>query len=162
MDDDVPSFTLALEEARRGFDELNEEFARIRARTALTLSLGGLSATFLGGLALRDKEATLSVWTALAVVAFVGLAGINVYVLWPRKMWSTIDPAKLIGWALGDTAQGVARMKEGWQTMYLAKHIGEGYDRNLPTVRRLGKAYTWGIVALTLEIFFLIADLATR
>lgn len=162
MDDGVPSFALALEEARRGFDGLNDEFARVRARAASTLSIGGLSATFLGGLALRDKEAALSLWTGLAVVAFVALAATNVYVLWPRMMYSAIDPEKLIGWALGDADGGTARMKEGWQTMYLARAIGEGYNRNLPRVRLLGKAYTWGIAALTLEISFLIADLATR
>lgn len=157
-----PNFTLALEEARRGFDQLMSEFHRIRDRAASSLSVGGLSAAFLGGLALRGKDAPLTVWTFLAVVAFVALAATTLYVFWPRSLLSTINPTTLIEWATGDKESGRAPLTLPWQTMFLARQIGRGRLHNQTSVRKMGTAYTIGLVALGLEVIFLLGDLASR
>ena len=158
----VPDFTLALEEARRGFDELNQELARIRTRAASALSAGSLSAAFLGGLTLRNPTDALSPWTFLAIAAFVLLALSNAVVLWPRSVWASVDPEKLISWALGDQATGRQPMTRVAMDMYLARFMGRKYNENSRTVTTLSWVYSAGVVALSLEIGFLIADLLSR
>jgi hypothetical protein len=48
------------------------------------VSVGGLAAAFIGGLAVRDN-APLSVWTAVGILAFAALLAVAVFALWPRK-----------------------------------------------------------------------------
>ncbi|NHC24124.1 hypothetical protein G6553_13205 [Nocardioides sp. IC4_145] len=51
-----PSYTLALEEARRGFDQLAGEVSDVRGRSVSLLGMGGLAASFLGGLTLPQRR----------------------------------------------------------------------------------------------------------
>ncbi len=86
-----PSYSLALEEGRRGFDQLAGEIDVLRNRAVSTLGMGGLAASFLGGLAIRDGAA-VTCWTWLAVSAFVVLAVMCVATLWPRRFHITQTP----------------------------------------------------------------------
>jgi hypothetical protein len=161
-DDAPPDFTLALEEARRGFDQLTAELAAVRQRAASAISIGSVSAAFVGGLALRDKGASPSVWTGLAVLAFALVVASGLKVLWPRRFWTAVDAPTLIGWAMGTNTIDGEPLTPEWMTMYLAQSIDQKYEENKPIVDRLAVWYSMGLVALVLEVIFLIVDLATR
>lgn len=150
-----PNYSLALEEARRGFDELNAEVSVIRDRCVSILGMGGLAASFLGGLAIRDG-ADVSRWTWLAVIAFVALAGLCTFVLWPRRIYLTMHPGELVAWAEEDHASTSTMQRD------LALWLGKAYDDNRPTVDRLSRLYTLAAMAFLVEIAALIYDLMSR
>jgi len=149
------TYALALEEARRGFDQLAAEVSVVRDRAGSILGMGGLAASFLGGLSIRDG-ADVSVWTWLAVIAFVALAVLCVIVLWPRRFHVSQHPGELVAWAEEDGAS-VADMERD-----LALWLGKKYDENRPIVDWLSLMYSAASVAFLLEIVALILDLMSR
>ena len=68
-DQSEPSCTLALEEARRGFDQLAGEVTAIRDRAVTTLGMGGLAASFLGGVASVSRTPAMIVSVACGSLA---------------------------------------------------------------------------------------------
>ena len=148
-------YTLALEEARRGFDQLDGELARVRERASAAMGIGALVASFLGGLGIRDGAA-LSRWTWLAIGAFVALALLCFAILWPRRFRTSQDPAKLVSWAEKD---GVTL---GEMERDLALHLGAQYDPNAKILDRLMWLYAGVVVALVVEISALVLNLWSR
>lgn len=110
--DPEPSYTLALEEARRGFDQLAGEVSDVRNRSVSLLGMGGLAASFLGGLTLRNG-APVTAWTWVAVAAFVVLAALCAVVLWRRHFHVSQDPAVLVQW-LSTTEPAGPTWSETW------------------------------------------------
>jgi preprotein translocase subunit SecG len=150
-----PRYTLALEEARRSMDQQMADLAGIRARATTLLGVAGLSASFLGGLALRDDPA-LSRYTWVAIGAFIAVTGVCLAILWPRAFRASRDPAKLVAWAeLDDTSSD--QMDRD-----LALWIGKQYDGNVNTLNRLMWLYCGAVVVLLIEIAALVLDLRTR
>jgi hypothetical protein len=82
---DAHRYTLALDEARRALDRQADEVSSIRARTTAFVSVGGLAAAFVGGLAVRD-DASLTVWAALGAILLALLLGVAVAPPWPRNL----------------------------------------------------------------------------
>ena len=67
---DDPDYTLALEEARRNFDSQARQLADLRKRAVDLVGIGGLAATFIGGLS-ASKQDGLNIWHIVALCAFV-------------------------------------------------------------------------------------------
>ena len=155
MGSDPHRYTLALEEARRGFDQLGGELSRVRDRASAALGIGGLAASFLGGLAIRDG-AVLSLWTWLSIGAFVALAALCFAILWPRRFRTSQDPAMLVGWAETDGVT-IDDMERD-----LALHMGADYDSNREILDRLMWLYCGVVVALMVEISALVLDIRSR
>jgi hypothetical protein len=149
------SYALALEEARRGFDQLAADVTMVRDRTVSTLGMGGLAASFVGGLAIRGGS-DVSGWTWLAVTAFTTLAVLSVIVLWPRRFHVSQDPGKLVAWAEENGASAADMERD------LALWLGKKYDENRPKVDWLGVIYTAAMVAFLIEIAALVLDLMSR
>lgn len=153
--DPKPSYTLALEEARRGFDQLAGEVSDVRNRSVALLGMGGLAASFLGGLTLRNG-APVTPWTWVAVAAFVVLAVLCAAVLWRRRFHVSQDPAVLVQWAEHHGASPTDMERD------LALWLGKKYDENRVSVDRLGRLLSVASIAFLVEIAALIIALVRR
>ena len=147
-----PSYTLALEEARRGFDQLAAEVSDVRNRAVSLLGMGGLAASFLGGLTLRDEEAVTG-WAWLAIAAFVVLAVICAMVFWRRRVHVSQHPTVLVQWTEHHGASRDEMERD------LALWLGKKYDDNRVSVDRLGRLLGAATVAFLIEIVALLLDL---
>lgn len=155
MTADQLRFVLALEEARRGFDLLSEELTRVRDRAGQVLGIGGLAASFLGGLSIRDG-ASLTAWTWLGIAAFTCLVGLCVAVLWPRKFFSSVDPEQLVRWG-DDQDNTIDDMHRD-----LALRLGQSYVVNRGIVDNLNLLYSAAAIALIAEVVALLLDVRSR
>jgi hypothetical protein len=150
-----PRYTLALEEARRSMDQQMADLSGVPSRATTLLGVAGLSASFLGGLALSD-DAALTRYTWVAIGAFVAVTGVCLAILWPRSFWVSRDPAELVAWAeLDDTSSD--QMDRD-----LALWIGKQYDAHANAINWLMWLYCGAVAVLLIEIAALILDLRTR
>jgi hypothetical protein len=139
---DDPDFTLAVEEARRNFDSLNTRLADLRNRSLQLVTVGGLLATFVGGLsALRSNG--LSVWDAVALMAFALIVIICLIIWWPRKLQTSQTPSILVEWAETPSITRQSMNRD------LALHLGDHYKANRKVIDRM---QNWFCVALLLLI----------
>jgi len=148
-------YALALEEARRSLDQQKDDLKAVRDRTAATVGLGGLAATFLGGLALRD-EAPLSGWTILGAGAFVALVILMVLTHRTYTFVFSQDAAEIILWAEHYKA-GLAEMQRD-----LALWLFSQFLKNRRTLSCLWRAYQAAIVTLLVQLLALSLDLRGR
>ena len=147
-----PCYTLALEEARRGFDQLATEVSDVRNRAASLLGMGGLAASLLAGFTLRNEE-TLTGWAWLAVAAFVVLAVLCALVFWRRRFHVSQHASVLVQWAEHHGASQPDMERD------LALWLGKKYDENRVSVDRLGRLLSVATVAFLIEIVALLLDL---
>lgn len=154
-EDPAQSYAIALEEARRSFDQLANDVTVVRDRMVSTLGMGGLAAAFVGGLAIRDG-AKISCWTWVAVTAFAALAVLTAVALWPRRFHSSQRPDKLIAWIETDGASSATVQRE------LALWLGRKYDDNRSKVDVLTGVYSGAVAVFLVEIAALIVDLMSR
>ena len=137
-------YTLALAEARRGFDALSAEVAALRDRSAKVLGVGGLATSFVGGLSVQaDKPLTL--WAYIAIGFFMVLVTLSLTILWPRRFRLSQDPYELVAWAEMDDMT-TPRMEKN-----LALHMADHYDENREKLDRLGTLYCWSVAVLVLQ-----------
>ena len=129
-----PDYTLALEEARRGFDQQADDFSTVRDRARSALGTGGLAASFLGGLTIRD-DTSLSRWTWMAVACFCLLAAICLAIMWPREVWASQSPVTLVRW----TEEYEATRAQ--MTRDLAPHLGQQVTHNRDQLSVLTRLY---------------------
>jgi hypothetical protein len=101
-------YVLALGEARRGADQQLANLGNVRGYASALMGVGGLSASFLGGLAIRDS-APLTVWTLFAALPFVVLVGLAISLAWPHTFCTSQDPVGLVGWVEQHAADRDAR-----------------------------------------------------
>lgn len=151
----LPDYSLALEEARRGFDHLSAEVSDVRNRAIATLGMGGLSASFLGGLTLRNG-APITGWTWLAIAAFVALAVSCAGVLWRRRFHVSQHPQVIVAWAEQHGATRTEMERD------LALWLGKKYDDNRRSVDGIGRLLAIGTGAFLIEIAALLIDLVGR
>lgn len=152
---DLRRYGVAVEESRRGLDQQAADLESIRQRTTNLVVVGGLAATFLGGLAVRD-EADVSAWTIAGAVSFAGVLVIVVATLWPREFEFTQRTNVLVGWAeqADVTMDGMERD--------LALYLSEQYGRNAKKLLWLVWLHTAGLILLVFEVAFLLIDLRGR
>lgn len=143
-------YALALEEARRDFDALSAELPALRSRAIQTAGIGGLALSFLGGLAIRTGE-PLSGWAYVAVAAFVVMTTLCLVILWPRRLYSSVDPAVLVEWAERADATSENMRRD------LALQMGLKYEHNRVKIDRL----SWMGCAIVVALFVQIAALVT-
>lgn len=146
-------FSLALEEARRGADAQAAALASLRTHMASAVTTGGLCATFLGGVAGRFD---FNAWTGSAIGAFVLLVVLAVRIAWPMSFRTSQEPSRLVQWVEADAATQEQQQRD------LALHMGLQYDENETRLRSRQRLYCLALVALTVELAFLLIGLWGR
>jgi hypothetical protein len=109
-----PDLTLALEEARRGFDSLEKHLADIRNRSQQIVGIGALAASIVGGPAALGPDKKLGVWGIVALGVFAVIVIICLCIWWPRKLWVSQDPAILVTWR-----RCLAKRGSEWSAIWL-------------------------------------------
>ena len=142
-------FGLALEEARRGADSQAAALGGLRAQATTLVTVGGLSATILGGIA---RGGHFTAWTILAVAAFVVLVALSVAVSRPMDTYTSQHPSVLVEWA-----ESGASADE--QERDLALHMENQYDENEARLNGRRRLYSAALVALPIELLFMLIDL---
>lgn len=151
-EDSDTRFVVALDEARRGFDDLAAEVATIKDRAISTLGMGGLAASLFGGLAVRDG-ADVDPWLWTAALAFAFLAVFVTFVLWPRRFHVSMNPATLVSWA-EDYGTSLTQIQRN-----LALHLGDKYVENRRVVDRLGALHICASCLFLVEVIALLLHL---
>jgi hypothetical protein len=145
-------FKLALEEARRGMDSLDKQFADVRNRSMQLVSVGGLAASIVGGLAALGGP-KLGIWGLYALGAFAVIVFLCVWIWWPREMWTTQKASTLVEWAETPDVTRSDMDKE------LAEYLDSQYTANAKLAQRLMKGFTCQLVFLLIEIGFVTVGL---
>jgi MFS family permease len=149
---DEPDYTLALEEARRGFDSLEKHLADIRNRSQQIVGIGAVAASIVGGLAALGSH-KLGGWGFGALGAFAAIAVICLSIWWPRKLRVFQNPKTLVAWAEipGKTRQRMVRS--------LAIHLADQYKENSDKIRGMLKWFRAAMILLAVEIVCLAVGL---
>ncbi|MEO3939412.1 hypothetical protein V3N99_22110 (plasmid) [Dermatophilaceae bacterium Soc4.6] len=148
-----PDYTLALEEARRSWDALNDELSALRTRTIQLVGIAGVAASVLGGIAATGAR-PLRWESGVGLVAFLTVVLLAFAVLWPRRLSTSIQPTVLVKWAeLASPEQGVKN---------LALYLGEKYDANRKKINVLTTLFCTGLGATGVEVLALTGALARR
>ena len=151
----APDYSLALEEARRGFDATSGELPALRTRATQLLGVSGLAASFVGGFGAASRQPPNGPgWAALGF--FVVTAGLCLVLLWPRAFYDAPKPFQLVAWA--ETPD--VTLKE--MQKRLAEVMSEKNDANRERLDRLFMVYSWTVVALSLEIVALVLTVWSR
>jgi MFS family permease len=150
-----PVYTLALVEARRGFDALVGELDIVRGRALSIIGMGGLAAAFLGGLNV-STNGHLTGWTWAAVVSFMATALLCVYVLLPKRLTLTMEPSALVAWAEGPNPSQASMERS------LTLWLESKYEANRPAVDRLLNIVALACLTFLVEVGALVVDLARR
>jgi hypothetical protein len=147
-----PDYTLALEEARRNFDSQAGQLADLRKRAVELVGIGGLAATFIGGLSASEQEG-FNYWHIGALVAFGLVVAIAMYIWWPRILITWQNPATLVDWA--------ERPEITQQLMNrdLALHLSEHYKANKEIIDEMVDGFRVAIGLLAVEILCLAVGL---
>lgn len=148
-------YVLALDEARRGLDRQATDLANLRTRTTSLLGIGGTLVSVLGGLAIREGG-DLRCTTYAAILSFVGLALLSVWVLAPRKVTFTHDPQAIVD------AIDVPDADADDAVAHLATQMGTQYDENKKVLDRLAQLYTAAASIFVIEVVTLLLDLRGR
>ena len=152
---DAGRYTLALDEAWRGLNRLDDELTRVRDRASRLLTIGALAASFLGGLSLRNN-ANLTVATWLGIVALCAVMVLSAVVLFPRKLYSTVDPDDLVYWG-DDSSMTVDDMRRN-----LAIYLTGKYPHNRQVVETLTWLTVVAGIAMLVEVGAFVFDLRSR
>jgi hypothetical protein len=148
-------YSLALEEARREFDSVNAAVENIRGRSMSLLTIGGLAASVIGGLAVRGDD-PISPTMKVGAVLFGLTAVCCLAVLLPRAQWVGQDPRILIDWV---DIHGASKEQMDRE---LARVMGEQISANEQSLRWFHDVFRAGTLFLVLEIACLLVSLGGR
>jgi hypothetical protein len=147
-------YRLAYEEVVRALSQQAAALDGLRNRAGLLLSAASIVTTFLGGEVLREPGLTLSGWAA--VVAFVSLAAVVMFILWPRvEHKGAGQPSALIATYLeGSPATMAETLRD------LSLHLETSYRANSIVYDRMSLALRLASLLLTAEVTAWVAALA--
>jgi hypothetical protein len=148
---DEPTYSLALEEARRALDLQAHQMEIARTRAIEVLGGASIAASVFGGLVIGRGEPLQLVLGVLAVAAFVVLAVFGLPVLKSRPVTLTVEPLVLVQWV------ETPHVTQGLMERKLALELGAAYDANLKKVDSMYRNLNWSLVALLVELATFVA-----
>jgi hypothetical protein len=93
--DDDPRQALVYNEAVRTLEQQQAVIESIRTRAGILLSAAAIATAFLSGIVVTKHRLDVLGW--LATVAFVGVVGLCMAILWPTREWKfRANPKKLV------------------------------------------------------------------
>jgi hypothetical protein len=151
------AYKLAYDEAVRALSQQQSVLDNFRTRGGILLSAAAIATSFLGGQALR--QGSMSAWSWLAVLGFVGLSTSTLLILWPRKEWGfTAIPRRLISiYIETEEPLSVERIHRD-----LALHMQDSYDRNESGLWWLIVYFRVAVILLSAEVLAWVIDIASR
>jgi hypothetical protein len=157
VDETQGAYKLAYDEAVRALSQQQTVLDNFRTRAGILLSAAAIATSFLGGQALR--QASMSAWSWLAVLGFVGLSASTLLILWPRRDWEfAAIPRRLISiYIETENPLSVERIHRD-----LALHMQDSYDMNEARLERLIVYFRLAVVLLTVEVLAWVIDIASR
>jgi hypothetical protein len=151
---DAPTYSLALEEARRALDLQVDQMETVRSRALQVLGGASIAASVFGGLVIRRGEPLQLVLGGLAVAAFVVLAVFGMLVLKSRPVTLAVKPLVLVQWV------ETPHVTQSWMERKLALELGATYDANLEKIDPMYQNLNWSLVALLVELATFVAAFA--
>jgi hypothetical protein len=119
MPEDEQRAALVFSESVRALQDQATVVDGLRSRAGMLVSVTALVTSFFSGFA-QGHPKHLDLWGWIATALFVAIAGISVWVLWPREKWAfTVYPTVLVRDYLDDTTVTLPRCTEtsrsGWE-----------------------------------------------
>jgi hypothetical protein len=146
---DPPTYSLALEEARRAFDRQVDQVAVVRTRAIQLLGWAATAVSVFGGFALHQGQLLQLVLGGLAAAAFVVVVVLCLLVMRGRDLTLAVDPVVLAGWV------EVPGVTQSWMEGQLAVALGRTYDANLKEVNAMYRDFRRALGALFVELILL-------
>jgi hypothetical protein len=143
---DPPTYSLALEEARRALDLQIGQMETVRSRAIQVLSGAGIAASVFGGLVIRKGEPLQLVLGVLAIAAFVVIAVCCVLVLKSRPVTQAVDPRVLVDWVK------TPDVTQDWMKRKLALELGATYTANREMIGPMYRNLDRSLAALLIEL----------
>jgi hypothetical protein len=144
---DHPGYEVAYQEGLRAITQQQAVLEGLRGRAGTLLAVASIVTSFLAPLVLRDGRPIGLGW--LAILLFLGAAGLVIYVLAPKREWFfRTKPSEIIGNYVEDEPPAPlwAMHKQ------LAVHLENDYAANERYMKPLFGAYRAANLALALEV----------
>ena len=150
------AYKLAYDEAVRGLAQQQSRLDDLRARAGILLSAAAIATSLLGGTALDEGNATAWVWGAVA--CFLGVSGLALVLLLPRRWEFTAVPRRIIRiYIETDDPLPVDMIQRD-----LALHMEDSYVRNEVGLDAMLLRFRIALGLLSLEVIAWTIDIATR
>lgn len=133
------------EESKRAIEGQHDAVQNLHTRTGTLLSIAALVTAFFGGQNVNDVELTDPV--KVAVLAFLFVLGLSIYILWPRS-WTFVFSAKIL---LEDHAAPPQTPLPKLHA-FLAKKLEQYLDHNRIEFNRMLWAFEVACLALAVEV----------
>jgi hypothetical protein len=156
-DPNVALSRLAYEQATHALAQQQQLLDGLRGRAGTLLSAAAISTSFLGGEALAAGPVRATTWIATCCFVVVGMT--STAILWPRL---AIEMATRPLATRGTPEGGHAARPIAATLLMLTDHLNASYARNEPHIARVAAYLRTGVVFLTLEVVWWVADLAVR
>jgi hypothetical protein len=127
-----------------------------RARAGIVLSAAAIATSILGGQAL--DEGSPSLWAWVAVGSFIGVSGLALLLLWPRRWTFTAVPRRIIStYVESDTPLPIPMIHRD-----LALHMEDSYVANEVGLDQMIVFFRVALGLLALEVVSWTFEIATR
>lgn len=128
-------YDLALQEARRGFDEQAAHLSQMRGRVPALAGFGSVTFSVLVAVGSAAESQIGTVLLSGATAAFVAMILCCIGVLWPRKVVPSALPHVLVEWAETPAVTADEMTKQ------LASRIGTAYNTNKPQLEQVTRLF---------------------
>lgn len=149
----APAFDLLLEEARRSIDRQSDRVQHVRERAVGLVGFGSVVAAALG----FDTGNELGAAGCVALGAFVVVAAVGLFVLYPRRFEFELSARRMDEWFDDPANIGVHHMLHSAAVLH-----DEHRERNHEKLARLQSAIALGVLALSIETIALVIRLVLR
>jgi hypothetical protein len=147
-------YKVAYDEAVRALSEQQAAIDSFRNRAGLLLSAAAITTSFLGAQALGGGNPSLFSW--LALTAFVGVATASLAILWPRRWEYTASPREVIEACIGSAEPtSTAELHRD-----LSLHMHKSYLENGEGLEQLAVLFQIASGLLAVEVVLWIVAIA--
>jgi hypothetical protein len=157
-------YRVVYDEAIRALAMQKASFDALRSRVGFLIAAAAIATSFLGGLALDQRE--LHAGATVAIILFVAFGAVSLRILWPRAEGAdgfTATPSLVIDQYLeaGDNQDEEQPLWVIYRDLGL--YAEEAHDNNTRAhLAPLSSWFRWGIILLTAEIVVWVVDLAAQ
>ncbi|HYP23738.1 MAG TPA: hypothetical protein VEV43_09205 [Actinomycetota bacterium] len=148
-----PRLELAYKEASRAITQQQASLSGLRTRAGALFGAANIATAFLAGVALENQDLVPVSW--IATLCFVGVCGLTVSILLPRRGWVFEQNSRVLveEW-IDEKDLGIDAIHK-----HLALFMRTHYERNQTSIDKLFRQYVWASLLLGVEIVAWLFDL---